>query len=93
MYIVCRNYDRYGESSNQAARDYFYELNKDALKTAMRNKSNIELNLILCKIYLYLGHHYMDLHLYERAMNLADKCQSLSVEIEEASSYFTEVNK
>lgn len=66
-------------------------MSKKALKAAFKNKNDLELNLILSKIYLYLGHHYMDLHYYDRAISFAEKCRTLCVEIE-SSSHYLEVN-
>lgn len=90
---LCRFYEKYGDSSTQTIRDYFNILNKKALKTAFKNKSDLELNLILSKIYLYLGHHYMDFHYYDRAICLADKCRSLCNEMRESTFHFIEVSK
>lgn len=67
-------------------------MSKKALKTAMKNKSDLDLNLILSKIYLYLGHHYMDLHYYDRATSLAEKCRNLCIEME-SSGHCLEVNE
>ncbi|XP_025423843.1 cell division cycle protein 23 homolog isoform X3 [Sipha flava] len=78
-------YEKYGDSSIQTTRDHFNVLNKKALKTAFKNKSDMELNLILSKIYLYLGHHYMDLHYYDRAISLAEKCRNLCIEMQDST--------
>lgn len=91
IFIFCRFYERYGESSNQTTRDNFNTMSKKALKGAFKNKTDLELNLILCKIYLYLGHHYMDLHYYDRAISLAEKCRNLCIEIA-SSGHDLEVN-
>lgn len=93
MYYVCRHYEKYGDSITQTTRDHFNVLNKKALKTAFKNKSDIELNLILSKIYLYLGHHYMDLHYYDRAISLAEKCRNLCIEMQESTCHCLEVSK
>jgi tetratricopeptide (TPR) repeat protein len=52
-------------------------MNKRALQIGIKNRTTIELNLILSKIYLYLGHYYMDLHYYDRAISLAERCRDL----------------
>lgn len=62
-------------------------MNKKALKLVFKKKSDLELNLILCKIYLYLGHYNMDIHLYDRAINYCEKCRSLCIEIETSEHY------
>jgi len=90
--ILCRHYDKYGESSDQTIRDNFNIINKKAMKLAFKNKTDIELTLILCKIYLYLGHLYMDIHYYDRSTCLAQKCCNLYNDIEESTSHCTEVN-
>lgn len=59
---------------------------------AMPNRSEVELNLTLSKIYLYLGHHYMDLHYYDRALSLAEKCRNLWVDKDNSTSHCKEVN-
>lgn len=50
------------------------------MRTAMK-KSDVELSMILSKIYLYLGHHYMDIQCYDKTNNLARKCQRLNIEM------------
>lgn len=89
--LFCRHYDRYGDISNQVARNNFNKINKEAMQMAFAKRNDHELNLILSKIYLYLGHHYMDQHYYERATFLAEKCRSLCSEMDESLSYSTEV--
>lgn len=68
-------------------------MNRRALKIGIKNRTTIELNLILSKIYLYLGHHYMDLHLYDRAISLAGKCRDLWKEAETVACQSLGVNK
>lgn len=81
-----RLYDKYGDSINQTITNNFKKINKEALQIAFKNRTDVELNLILSKIYLYLGHHYMDQHYFDRAFGLADKCRNLNIEMEESSS-------
>lgn len=87
-----RLYDKYGDNSNQVIRSNFNKINKEAMQFAFKNRTDVELNLILSKIYLYLGHHYMDQHYYDRAICLAEKCRNLCIEMEEATSHCFEVN-
>lgn len=72
-----RVYDKYGDCGNESGREHFTVMNKRALKIGIKNITTTELNLILSKIYLYLGHHYMDLQYYERASVFAKKCRDL----------------
>ncbi|CAI6348773.1 unnamed protein product [Macrosiphum euphorbiae] len=77
MLKLAKFYDKYGDCSNELTREHFNMMNRRALKIGIRNRTTIELNLILSKIYLYLGHYYMDLHYYDRAISLAGKCRDL----------------
>lgn len=52
-------------------------MNRRALKIGIKNRTTTELNLILSKIYLYLGHYYMDLHYYDKAISFAGKSRDL----------------
>lgn len=82
MLKLAKFYDKYGDCSNELTRENFNMMNRRALKIGIRNRTTIELNLILSKIYLYLGHYYMDLHYYDRAISLAGKCRDLWKETE-----------
>ncbi|XP_060862724.1 cell division cycle protein 23 homolog [Metopolophium dirhodum] len=82
MLKLSKFYDKYGDCSNELTRENFNMMNRRALKIGIRNRTTIELNLILSKIYLYLGHYYMDLHYYDRAISLAGKCRDLWKETE-----------
>ncbi|XP_001950297.1 cell division cycle protein 23 homolog isoform X1 [Acyrthosiphon pisum] len=82
MLKLAKFYDKYGDCSNELTREHFNMMNRRALKIGIRNRTTIELNLILSKIYLYLGHYYMDLHYYDRAISLAGKCRDLWKETE-----------
>jgi len=88
-----RFYDKYGDCSNELTRDNFNTMNRRALKIGIRNRTTVELNLILSKIYLYLGHYYMDLHYYDRAISLAEKCRDLWKETETNACQSIGVNK
>lgn len=68
-------------------------MNRRALKIGIRNRNSIELNLILSKIYLYLGHYFMDLHNYNRAASLAGKCRDLWKDTETNTCQTLGVNK
>lgn len=80
MCTFYRHFERYGHISDNTICNHFDALNRKAMRTAMK-KSDLELSLILSKIYLYLGHHYMDIQYYDKANNLARKCQRLNIEI------------
>lgn len=85
-----RYYERYGNNSNQYIRDNFNTININALRAAFKDKNDEELNMILGKIFLYLGHHFMDIHNFDRAISLAEKCRNLCSGLEN-SNYSSEV--
>ncbi|XP_025202196.1 cell division cycle protein 23 homolog [Melanaphis sacchari] len=90
---LAKFYDKYGDTGNELAREHFNMMNKRALKTGIKNRTTIELNLILSKIYLYLGHHYMDLHCCDRAISFAEKCRDLWKDTETNNCQSSILNK
>lgn len=53
------------------------------MKVAFKNITDKECNLLSIKLYLYLGHNYMDLHCYDRAITYAHKCRFFCADAEE----------
>lgn len=90
---IYRFYDRYGNNCNQTVRENFTTLNFNAVKTAFKHKSDEEITLMLGKIFLYLGHHYMDLNHFDRAMNMSEKCRSLCCMTDDYARLTSHVNK
>ncbi|XP_050548067.1 cell division cycle protein 23 homolog [Daktulosphaira vitifoliae] len=82
LFKIAKFYEKYCDNSNsQVVCDNFHCLNKIALKNALAEKASEKIiNLILAKIYLYLGHHYLDQNNYEKSFAMADKCRSLCIE-------------
>lgn len=90
MYTFYRLYDKYAHSSNDAVRELFKTMNKNAMYVAFKHITDPECNLLLIKIYLYLGHYYMDLQCYDRALAYAVKCRFFSMDMND--SICSEVN-
>lgn len=61
------------------------------MQLAFINSNDHELNLILCKIHLYLSHHYLDIDYEALALYSSETCRRLCLTMDESMSYSAEV--
>lgn len=92
IYLFFRHYEKYGDVKNLLTRNHFYNINFEATKLVFNLQKESEINLFMCKIFLYLGNHHMDQHYYDRALVWVEKCEYFAYDLQEQEhSQTTEV--